>query len=103
MSNFFKFMFAMTINVGIHWHPLSHPRGVGVTVSNPPKSMRNLKKTPCRLQTECILDKTEEYRRDGLLCFQRMPPNRIHLKLYHYKPQGRRTIVRLKKLWREQL
>ena len=37
------------------------------------------------------------------LHLQRMPPNRIPLKSYHYRPQGRRTIGWLKKLWREQL
>jgi len=51
------------------------------------------------LQTECILDKIDEYRRN----LQRMPPNRIPLKSYHYRPQGRRTIGRQKKRWREQL
>jgi hypothetical protein len=55
------------------------------------------------LQTECILDKTDEYRRNWLLHLQGMPPNRIPLKLYHYRPQGRRTIGRPNKRWREQL
>ena len=55
------------------------------------------------LRTECILDKSDEYRRSWLLHLQRMPPNRIPLKSYHYKPQGRRTIGRPKKRWREQL
>jgi hypothetical protein len=32
-----------------------------------------------------------------------MPPNRIPLKSYHYRQQGRRTIGRPKKRWREQL
>jgi len=49
------------------------------------------------LQTEYILDKIDEYRRNWLLHLQRMPPNRIPLKSYHYRPQGRRTIGRLKK------
>jgi hypothetical protein len=31
------------------------------------------------LQTECLLDKIDEYRWNGLLHFQRMPPNRIPL------------------------
>jgi hypothetical protein len=44
------------------------------------------------LQTECILDKIDEYRRNSLLHLQRMPPNRIPLKSYHYRPQGRRTL-----------
>jgi hypothetical protein len=52
------------------------------------------------LQTECILDKIDEYRRNWLL---HLPPNRIPLKSYHYRPQGRRTIGRPKKRWREQL
>jgi len=55
------------------------------------------------LQTECIIDTTDEYRRNWLLHFQRMPLNRIPLKSYHYRPQGRRTIGRPKKCWREQL
>ena len=53
------------------------------------------------LQTECILDNTDEYRRNWLLHLQRIPPNRIPLKSYHYRPQGRRTIGRSKKRWRE--
>jgi len=32
-----------------------------------------------------------------------MPQNRIPLKSYHYRPQGRRTIGRPKKRWCEQL
>jgi hypothetical protein len=55
------------------------------------------------LQTECILDKRDEYRRNWLLHLQRMPLNRIPLKSYHYRPQGRRRIGRPKKRWREQL
>jgi hypothetical protein len=55
------------------------------------------------LQTECILDKKDEYGRNWLLHLQRMALNRIHLKSYHYIPQGGRTIERLKKSWREQL
>jgi len=55
------------------------------------------------LQTECILNKIDEYRRNWLLQLQRMPLNRIPLKSYHYRPQGRRTIGRPKKRWREQL
>jgi len=53
------------------------------------------------LQTECILDKIDEYRQYWLLNLQRMPLNRIPLKSYHYRPQGRRTIGRPKKSWRE--
>jgi len=50
-----------------------------------------------------ILDKIDEYRWNWLSHLQRMPQNRIPLKSYHYRPQGRRTIRRLKKRWREQL
>jgi len=50
-----------------------------------------------------ILDKIDEYRRNWLLHLQRTPQNRIPLKSYHYRPQGRRTIGRTKKRWREQL
>ena len=50
-----------------------------------------------------ILDKLDEYRRNWLSYFQRMPQKRIPLKSYHYRPQGRRTIGRPKKRWREQL
>jgi len=57
----------------------------------------------CELQTECILDKIDEYRQNWLLRLQRMPLNRITLKSYHYRPQGRRTIGRPKRHWREQL
>jgi len=57
----------------------------------------------CELQTECILDKIDEYRRNWLLHLRRMPLNRIPLKSYHYRPQGRRTIGRPNKRWREQL
>jgi hypothetical protein len=55
------------------------------------------------LQTDCILDKIDEYRRNWLLHMQRMPLNRIHLKSHHYSPQGKRRIGRPKKRWREQL
>jgi len=55
------------------------------------------------LQTECILDKIDEYRRNWLLHLQRMPHNRIPLKSYHYNPRGKRTIGRPKKRWREHL
>jgi len=50
-----------------------------------------------------ILDKIGEYRRNWLSHLQRMPQNQIPLKSYHYGPQGRRTIGRPKKRWREQL
>jgi hypothetical protein len=55
------------------------------------------------LQTDNILDKLDEYRKNWLLHLQRMPQNRIPLKLYHYSSQGKRKIGRPKKLWREQL
>jgi len=55
------------------------------------------------LQTECILDKIDAYRLNWLLHLQRMPPNLIPLKSYHYRPQRRRAIGRPKKRWREQL
>jgi len=50
-----------------------------------------------------ILDKIDEYRQNWLLHLQRMPQNRMPLKSYCYRPQGRRTIGRPKKRWREQL
>jgi hypothetical protein len=50
-----------------------------------------------------ILDKIDEYRRNWPQHLQRMPQNRIPLKSYCYRPQGRRTIGRPKKRWREQL
>jgi len=50
-----------------------------------------------------ILDKIDEYRQNWLSNLQRMPQNRIPLKSYHYRPQGRRTIGRPKKRWHEQL
>ena len=50
-----------------------------------------------------IIDKTDEYRLNWPLHLQTMPQNRIPLKSYHYRPQGRRTIGRPKKRWREQL
>jgi hypothetical protein len=55
------------------------------------------------LQTDNILDKTDEYRRNWLLHPQRMPQNRIPLKSFHYSPQGKRTIGRPKTRWREQM
>jgi len=50
-----------------------------------------------------ILDKIDEYRRNWLSHLQIMPQNRILLKSYHYRSQGKRTIGRPKKRWREQL
>jgi hypothetical protein len=55
------------------------------------------------LQTDCILDKIDEYRRNWLAHIKRMPQNRIPLKSYLYSPQGKRSIGRPKKRWREQL
>jgi len=49
-----------------------------------------------------ILEKIDEYRRNCLSQLQRMPQNRIPLKSYHYRPQGRRTIGKPKKRCREQ-
>ena len=50
-----------------------------------------------------ILDKIDEYRRNWLSHLQRMSQNRIPLKSYHYRPQGRRTTGRPKKHWHKQL
>ena len=50
-----------------------------------------------------IIDKIDEYRWNWLSHLQRMPQNRIPLKSYHYRPEGRRTIGRPKKCWCEQL
>jgi hypothetical protein len=62
------------------------------------------KNSICReLQTTRILDKIDEYKLNWFLHLQRMPQNRIPLKSYHYRPQGRRTIGRPNKRWREQL
>ena len=55
------------------------------------------------LQIAGILDKIVENRRNCFQHLQRMPQNRIPLKSYRYRPQGRRTIGRPKKRWREQL
>jgi len=55
------------------------------------------------LQIICILNKIDEYRLNWLLHLQRMPQNRIPLKSYNYRPQGRRTFGRPKKRLREQL
>jgi len=52
------------------------------------------------LQTEFILDKIDECRRNWFLHLQRMPLNRIPLKSYRYRPQGKRKIGRPKKRWR---
>jgi len=52
------------------------------------------------LQITDILDKIDEYRRNWLSHLQRMPQNRILLKSYHCRPQGRRAIGKPKKRWR---
>ena len=49
------------------------------------------------LQIAGILDKIDEYRRNWFQHLQRMPQNRIPLKSYYYRLQGRRTIGRPKK------
>jgi len=54
------------------------------------------------LQTDCTLDKIDEYRRNWLARIQNMPQNRIPFKSYLYSPQGKRTTRRPKKRWREQ-
>jgi hypothetical protein len=54
------------------------------------------------LKITFTLNKIDEYRLNWLLHLQRMPQNRIPLKSYHYRPQGRRTIGRPEKSWREQ-
>ena len=55
------------------------------------------------LQFTGILDKIDAYRRNWLRHFQRKLQKRITLKSYHYRPKGRRTVGRPKKLWTEQL
>ena len=57
----------------------------------------------CEIRITGILDKIDEYRRNWLSHLQRIPKNRIPLKSYNYRPQGRRTIGRPKKRWRVQL
>ena len=57
----------------------------------------------CELRFAGILDKIDEYRRNWLSRLQRMSQNRIPFKSYRYRPQGRRTIGRPNKRWREQL
>ena len=52
------------------------------------------------IQITGILDKIGEYRRNWFQHLQRMPQNRIPLKSYYYRPQGRSTIGRPKR-WRE--
>jgi hypothetical protein len=56
-----------------------------------------------KLQITSILDKIDEYRKKWLFKIQRMPQNRIPLKSHNYRPQGRSSIGRPKKRWREQL
>jgi hypothetical protein len=43
------------------------------------------------LQITSTLDKIDEYRLNWLLHLQRMPKNRIPVKSYHYRPQGRKN------------
>ena len=52
------------------------------------------------LRITSILDKIDEYRKKWLLHIQRIPQNRIPLKSYKYRPQGRRSIGRPKMLER---
>jgi len=56
-----------------------------------------------KLQITGIIDKIDEYRWNWFQHLQRMPQNRIPLKSYYYRPQGRRTIEKPKKCWRDQL
>jgi hypothetical protein len=37
----------------------------------------------------------------GFYTYEKMAISQMHLKSYHYRPQGRRTIGRAKKRWRE--
>jgi len=48
------------------------------------------------LRITSILDKIDEYRKNWLLHIQRMPQNRIPLKSYNYRPQGRNQLDGLK-------
>jgi len=57
----------------------------------------------CELRITGTLDKLDEYRPNWLLHLKRISQNRIPLKSYHYRPQGRRTTGRPKKRWCEQL
>ena len=51
------------------------------------------------LKVTGLLDKIDEYRLNWHLHWQRMPQNGIPFTSYHYRPQLRRTIGRLKKPW----
>ena len=55
------------------------------------------------LKITAILGLIDGYRLNWHSHLQRMSQNRIPLKSYHYRPQGRRTTGRPKKRWREQL
>jgi hypothetical protein len=55
------------------------------------------------LQTDCILDKTDEHRRTGFYTCKECHQTESLLKSYRYGSQGRRTIGSPKKRWREQL
>ena len=48
------------------------------------------------LRITSILDKIDEYRKKWLLHIQRVPQNRIPLKSYNYRPQGRNQLDDLK-------
>jgi hypothetical protein len=48
------------------------------------------------LRITSILDKIDEYRKKWLLHIQRMPQNRIPLKSYNYRRQGRSQLDDLK-------
>ena len=65
-----------------------------------PQNKNSIRK---ELRITSILDKIDEYRKKWLLHIQKMPQNRIPLKSYNYRPQGRRSIGRPNKLWRKQL
>ena len=58
----------------------------------------------CRITTLNFTFLTNfKQRKKWLLHIQRMPQTRIPLKSYNYRPQGRRSIGRPRKRWREQL
>jgi hypothetical protein len=71
----------------LHWRP--------VKVFCKINSFLKTKHTVCRTSEMAHLD---EYRRNWLSHLRRMLQNRITLKSYHYRPQGKRTIGRPKKL-----
>jgi hypothetical protein len=85
-------------SINIHWGGRNET--VEAFGSNGHKTKDSIRR---ELQTECILDKIDEYRKNWLLQLQRMPQRRIPLKSYHYSPHGKRTVGRPNKRWREQL